>query len=226
MLTTPWQAPVGTLPRRRAIARSLVWPTARVARLDRVAGTVLVGSIPLFVTVLRNGADLALPSIILGVVTGASVGWVADDPTGDVLTPCPVSVPRRLACRVVMAVSTSLVMAAAVVVAAAVLWSSRLVWAERIPESMFAAVVALAVGFWLLLRGDPGGGAPAVTSGALLPVLVAALAFRWPDVLPTFGPGPTHARWWMLVALGVLAAAHGARDTAAPSLYRRLFEDR
>ncbi|MCZ7537101.1 MAG: hypothetical protein M5T61_15170 [Acidimicrobiia bacterium] len=69
------------------MARALFWPTVRVARLDRVAGTVLLGSIPLLMTVIRNGSDLVLPSIVLGVATGASAGWIADDPTADLLTP-------------------------------------------------------------------------------------------------------------------------------------------
>ena len=67
-------------------------------------------------------------------------------------------------------------------------------------------MVALAVGFTVMRRGDPLGGATGVTAGALLPALVAALAFRWPDTIPSFGSGPSHSRWWVLVLIGAFVA--------------------
>ncbi len=210
--------------RRLDVARSLFWPTVRVARLDRVAGTVLLGSIPLLVTVVRNGADLSVPSVILGVVTGASLGWIADDPTVDVLTPCPVNTPRRLACRALLAVFTALAVAGAVLAFAAVAGSSTPGWTERVAELFFAAMVALAAGFTVMRRGDPLGGVTGVTVGALLPVLVAALAFRWPETIPSFGSGPSHSRWWVLVLIGALVAAHSGSEPASPSKFRRVPE--
>ncbi len=212
--------------RRLGVARSLFWPTVRVARLDRVAGTVLLGSIPLVVTAIRHGSDLSVPSVVLGVVTGASMGWIADDPTVDVLTPCPVNTPRRLACRVLLAVVTAFAVAGAVMAVAAAAGSPTPSWTERVPELSFAAMVALAAGFTVMRRGDPLGGVTGVTVGALLPALVAALAFRWPETIPSFGSGPSHSRWWVLVLIGALVAAHSGSDPASPSKFRRALEVR
>ena len=211
---------------RRRVARALFWPTVRVARLDRVAGTVLLGSIPLLVTVLRDGTDLTVPTTILGIVTGASIGWIADDPTADLLTPCPVNTPRRLAARVLLASVTACTVACAVIVVAALVGLPTPTWTERVPELLFSATVALSVGFSVMRRGDPLGGVTGVTAGALLPVFIAALAFRWPDTVPSYGPGPSHNRWWLLMMIGALVAAHSGSDPATTFKFRPALEVR
>ncbi|MCZ7537102.1 MAG: hypothetical protein M5T61_15175 [Acidimicrobiia bacterium] len=114
----------------------------------------------------------------------------------------------------VLAATTAIAVAAALAAVAAISGSPTPRWTERVPEAAFAAVVALACGFSLMRRGDPLGGAAGVTAGALLPALVAALAFRWPGRIPSFGPGPTHNRWWLLALLPALAACRGSSDPA------------
>jgi hypothetical protein len=43
--------------------------------------------------------------------------------------------------------------------------------------------------------------------------LVAALAVRWPAILPALAAGPTHDRWWILALAGIAVAAHAGRDS-------------
>lgn len=223
-VTPSTDAPTGG--RRSDVARSLIWPTIRVARLDRIASTVALGSIPMLVMVARNGTDLAVPTIVLGIVTGASIGWVADDPTADLLTPCPVNTPRRIASRVLLAVVAACTIATIVMLVAAGFGSLMTSWTERIPEALVASSVALGAGLSVLRRGDPLGGATGVTAGVAVPVVIAALAFRWPDTIPSFGSGPAHTRWWILAAIGALVAVHRGSDPATTRTFQRAFEDR
>ncbi|MDP1804783.1 MAG: hypothetical protein Q8K72_06440, partial [Acidimicrobiales bacterium] len=81
-------------------------------------------------------------------------------------------------------------------------------------EGLVAAGVGVTVGLAARAHGDRAAGASGVLAGLLLPGLVAAMAVRWPDVLPTFIDGPRHDRWWYLAGAGMVAAAWLGRDPA------------
>ena len=210
---------------RRLVGRSTVWrsmlrPTLRVSRLGLVAATVLLGCLPLFVTIVRNGSDLVTPLTVLGLVSGASIGWIADDPIAELAAPCPVNTPRRIACRAALAGGTVAFLTAGAVVIAVVDGAGVAEWRDRVPEVAAAAAIALAVGLSIGRRGEPLGGASGVTAGVLVPPFVAAFAFRWPSMIPSFAAAPTHARWWALAAVAGFVACRAARDPARGALLR------
>ncbi|MGA9276066.1 MAG: hypothetical protein WBV89_03875, partial [Ilumatobacter sp.] len=96
--------------RDRALA-AVVMYCIRTGGLTRVLATIGIGSVPLVVSIARSTDDLGPPLTVLGIVAGASIGWIADDPSTEVLTPCPISGPRRMLIRLA---SAALVIAACV----------------------------------------------------------------------------------------------------------------
>ena len=53
-----------------------------------------------------------------------------------------------------------------------------------------------------------------MVAGLLVPFLIAALAFRWPSVLPALTPGPIHDRWWLVAAVLAVVVVRVGRDPA------------
>ena len=89
------------------------------------------------------------------------------------------------------------------------------------------AAVAMAVGLVAARRGERRAGPVAVTAGILGAGFVAALAVRWPAVLPGFAAGPIHDRWWALAVVGAMVATRAGRDPgAANRLARRTRQTR
>jgi len=197
--------------RRRVVVAALV-PTARVSNLGPAALTVALAAIPTVVGVARGDSVVTSPLIVVCLVGGAALGWAVEDATADVLAPLPVSSPVRATLRMLfVAVVATFGMASAVLVVA--LRSglpARIL--DRLPEAAAAATVALAVGLVAVRRGERAAGPVAVTAGLLGAALVAALANRWPSVLPTFVSGPVHYRWWLLATAGAAVAIRAGRD--------------
>lgn len=200
------------LARRTRSITAAYFPTARVANLGPASLTIAVASLPTFVTVARGDSVVSSPLIVLGLFVGAVLAWGVEDPASEVLAPLPVSSPVRATIRVLFV---------AVVAALGVAFNTLVVIVgpglpqdvlDRVPEAAAAASVALAVGFVAFRRGERGAGPIGVTAGLLLVGLVAALAFRWPTLLPGLGTGPTHARWWVLTAVSSGVVARAGRD--------------
>lgn len=197
-----------------AVRRALLRPTLRVARLGLIAGTLLLGAVPLVVTWILGGDDVTMPLVILGLVSGAATGWIADDPIAELATPCPVNTPRRIAYRTVLACTLACIGGAVVAGGAAIASSETLEWRDRVPEAAAAASIALASGLIIRRRGDPLAGASGVAAGVLGPLVIAALAFRWSSVLPSFSASPVHDRWWLVAGGAALLATCASRDPA------------
>lgn len=213
MLSTP-QAPSVRATSRWAVWRSLLRPTLRVARLGLIAATLLLGAVPLVVTLAVGGTDLVTPLIILGVVSGAATGWIADDPIAELVAPCPVNAPRRIAYRAVLALTSASFGGAIMAGAAAIASSETLQLRDRVPEAAAATGIALATGLLIRRRGEPLAGATGVGVGVLGPVFIAAMAYRWSSALPSFAVSPVHERWWLIAACAALTAAYASRDPA------------
>jgi hypothetical protein len=199
-----------TAPARRPLAAARlasIRPTARVSQPPAVLVTVLVAAIPLTVVIARSGEDLTNATVLLCLTAGASLGWIVDDPAAELLCPLPIDRRFRLGVRLSVAAITAM----SVVTAAAVgtLLAGRGLppgIPDRFPEASTAAAAAVAIGL-VATRGDSrAAGAGAVTAGLLLPGVIATLAFRWPQILPTFVTSPVHHRWWWLAVVGAAVA--------------------
>ena len=198
--------------RRGRAALAAVRPTARVAYLGSTALTVGVAAVPVLVTTLLADPEMSAPLLLVCLVGGAALGWGADDPAADMLTPLPVPPVARTILRMMLVGIVAAIGVGLSVVVVAVgpgLPADR--WA-RLAEGAAAGALAIAVGLAASRRGERGIGPVGVTAGVFGTALIAALAHRWPAVLPTFGPGPTHVRWWVVVALGAVVAVRAGRD--------------
>ena len=216
MLTKP-TAPFTRVTSRTRRAQAIIAaaaPTARVAHLGHAALTVALAALPALVTVARSNTAIATPFLIACLVGGATFGWAIDDPAADLLAPLPVSTPTRAMLRVMfvaLVAVTGIATTVAIVAIGPGLPPDR--W-DRLAEAAASASVAIAVGLVAARRGERGAGPIGVTAGLLGTGLIAALAFRWPTLLPSFGAGPTHVRWWIFTGLALAVAAHAGRDPA------------
>lgn len=187
-------------------------PTARVAHLGPAGLTIALAMAPAIVTVARGGTDVSTALIVASLVAGAVLGWAAEDPAADLLAPMPVSSPMRAALRMAWVAAVAAIGVAAGGLIVALGPGLPVDRGDRLPEAMAAAALSLAIGFVLARRGERGAGAAAVTAGVLGTAFVAALAFRWPTVLPSFMAGPLHDRWWIIAASAAVVAARASRD--------------
>ena len=196
-----------------AVGRA-AWPTAKASHLGATAATGVLAAIPALVTVARGGTDIGLAIVLIVLGAGASLAWAIDDDSDSSLASMPVSTPVRVSVRV----------AAAAMVAALVMGVAFMVIAlgpgipsdlsDRAPEGIAAAAVALAFALCVARRGERTAGATGAIAGLFVPAVVAGLATRWPDMFPTFSPGPLHVRWWWLAAAAALVVAWSGRDVA------------
>jgi hypothetical protein len=199
--------------RARAILAA-VRPTARTAHLGPAGLTVLFGAVPAVVALARGASSVSTPAIAAALTAGAALGWAAEDPSAEVLAPLPVPPSVRTALRagsvVAVALGLSLLLAGVVALGPGL----PVDLPQRGVEAIVAALAALALGAALSRQGDRAAGASGVTAGVLLPLVVVALAYRWPRVLPSFSAGPVHDRWWLAVAVLAVLLAWAARDPA------------
>lgn len=200
---------------RRAAVLAAVVPTARVAHLGPAALTVALAAVPAIVTVARGDAVVSAPLIVTFLVAGAALGWATEDPARDLLSSLPVSSPMRATVRLGLVAAVAVIGIALTALVVAVGPGLPPDLPDRPAEAAGAAAVALAVGLVATRRGERGAGPVAVTGGILGPGLVAALAVRWPAVLPGFAAGPIHDRWWALAVVGAMVAARAGRDPGA-----------
>ena len=203
------ERPIPVRPRTLAAA---IAPTARVAHLGPAGLTVALAALPAVVTVARGDTVVSAPLVMAGLLGGAALGWAVEDPAADLLASLPVSSPTRTALRLVLVGCVAAMGVALTVLLVAVGPGLPPDLRQRAPEAAAAAAFALAVGLVAFRRGERAAGPVAVTAGVLGTGLVAALAHRWPSVLPTLGASPTHARWWLLAAFGLAVAARAGRD--------------
>jgi len=192
----------------------LLLPTARVSRLGMAAVTIGLAAVPAVVAVARGDDIVTAPIVLVFLVAGANLAWGAEDPAANLLAAMPVSSPRRAIMRVtfvalVTAVGLGLVLAV-------VTWRPGLPpdWVDRFAELAAAAALAVAVALVAVRQGERAAGPAGVVSGLLGAGLVAALAFRWPKMLPSFLSSPTHTRWWLVTAAGAAVATRAGRDPA------------
>jgi hypothetical protein len=188
-----------------------VVPTARVAHPGLVVATVVLAAVPALVTLGLGGDRYFEPMVLLGLVSGAALGWAADDPSAELLASAPVAAPLRRAIRAAAAALLAGLSAALVTGAVAVGPGLPPTAADRIPEGLAAAAIALAAGHLAGRRGDRAAGAAAVTAGILASTFVAMLAMRL-TALPSFMSGPNHDRWWLVAVAAGAVALHAGRD--------------
>jgi len=124
----------------------------------------------------------------------------------------PVASPVRASLRVGLVALVSIIGATLIALVVAIGPGLPPDLGDRLAETAAAAAAALGVGLVASRRGERGAGPVGVTAGVLTVGVVAALAARWPTILPALGSGSTHDRWWLLALAGIAIAAHAGRD--------------
>lgn len=204
---------------RSLALRSLGRISLRIAGLGRTVAIVTAGVVPVLITVGRGRSDLSGPLTMLGLVAGAAVGGVADDPAAELMAPCPIAASTRIAARLLVTLATISGGVCTALVVGALGPGVPPGWVDRLPEFAFASTAAVAVGLSVRRRGDPYGAMSGISAGLIVPLTVAALAFRWPAHLPGLSSSPIHDRWWYLAATAFVLSCHAGRDVARPTLF-------
>jgi len=197
---------------RRSAVLAALRPTARVAHLGPATLTVALAAVPSVVAVARGDTDVSAPFIMAGLLLGATVGWAVEDQAADLMASLPVSSPVRTSLRVGLVALVSIIGAALIALVVAVGPGLPAGLGDRLAETAAAGAAALGVGLVASRRGERAAGPVGVTAGLLTVGLVAALAMRWPTIVPALAAGPTHHRWWILALAGLAVAAHAGRD--------------
>jgi hypothetical protein len=210
------RAGAGRDQRRRGPARlAAVAPTVRVAKPGLIAVTVALAAVPTLVTLALDGTSYLAPSILAGVVTGAALGWAADDPAAELLGTLPTGSPVRALIRAATALVVGATGLTLLIVLVALGPGLPADVGDRLPEAVAAGTVALAVGMVAARRGERGAGAGAVTAGVIATPFVAAMSVKI-TALPSFTSGPHHDRWWLLALAAAAVAVFAGRDPGRP----------
>jgi len=199
--------------RGRGARRTLLAPTARLARPGLVSLTVGLAALPALVTLCWRGDELVAPLVLAGLVSGAALGWAVDDPAAELLASTPAGTPLRTGIRVGAVALVAAVGFGGLLAAVAIGPGLPPQVGHRWPEAAAAGATALAVGLIAARRGERAAGAAAVTAGALGPAMVAGLSSKLRQ-LPSLLAGPHHERWWLLALAALLVALHAGRDPA------------
>lgn len=192
--------------------RAALWPTARVSRLAAAAATLALAMAPTVVIVIVNGRKVGNGLIVAFLLGGAALAWSVEDPVGEAFVALPVSSAARRGLRVMF---VGLIVAGGLAVTVAVAAIGPGVprdWVDRLPELAAATSVALAVGLVGNRSGERAPAAIGITAGVLGVIVIAALAMRWPTMLPRLAAGPMHVRWWAIAGAGALVAIWVGRD--------------
>lgn len=197
--------------RTRAVLAAIV-PIARVSHLGPAAATVVLAAIPAVVTMARGDAMVSAPLTMASLVAAASLGWGTDDPTANLLSSTPIPTSLRATLRIALVATVAALGMALITIVVAVGPGLPSDLGDRVPEGAASASLALAVGFIATRRGERAAGPIAVTAGVLGTVVVAAFAFRWPTLFPSFMPDGTHDRWWIVTAGCVVVIVRAGRD--------------
>jgi hypothetical protein len=205
-------ADLRTVVSRRSAVLAAVAPTARVARLGPAALTMALAAVPSVVAVARGDTVVSTPLITAGLLAGATLAWAVEDQAAELLGSLPVSLPVRTSLRIGLVAVVSMIGAALIALVVAIGPGLPPDLGDRLAETAAAAAAALGVGLVASRRGERGAGPVGVTAGVLTVGVIAALAFRWPRILPALAAGPTHDRWWILALAGFAVAAHAGRD--------------
>ena len=211
MLSRP--ATMAPTPARWSTRLAAGVPTARVARPALVATTVALASVPVLLTLVLGGEKYFAPLVLLGLATGASLGWAVDDPAAELLASTPVATSVRTLFRVAAAALVAGTGIALVLIAVAVGPGLPPGVRDRLPEAAAAAGGALAFGLVAARRGERFAGAGAVTGGVFGTAFVAGLSFKVHQ-LPSFLPSQHHDRWWLVTLVALAVAVHAGRDPA------------
>lgn len=202
-------------PRRAASVAEAAPPTWRVTPRAAALATVLLGTPPTVVALARSRPVTFGALSVLALALGAALGWAAEDPAAEVLAPMPVSTPVRTVLRIVgVSTVTAPVAIGDLLLASAGQRSLPEDWLDLAPLLGASAALALAGGLVAARRGERIVGPIGVATGLGGILVVAALAYRWPDVLPSLAPGPHHDRWWAIAAVAAVVAVHAGRDPA------------
>ena len=199
--------------RGRGARRTLLAPTARLARPGLVSLTVGLAALPALITLCWRGDDLVAPLVLAGLVSGAALGWAVDDPAAELLASTPAGTPLRTGIRVCAVALMAAVGFGGLLAAVAIGPGLPPQVGDRWPEAAAAGATALAVGLIAARRGERAAGAAAVTAGVLGPAMVAGLSFKLRQ-LPSLLAGPHHDRWWLLALAALVVALHAGRDPA------------
>ena len=206
---------ITTGPRSRVSWRctAQAWPpSTRGLPLPTVAAVLAMATVPVAALLARGADDFSGAVISAILLSGATAGYLVEDPAGDTLSASPTSLARRRLLRLAaIALAVAVTLLVAVVAATTQVPIGPLRLADRAAELL--AVTGVAAGTAGLVQRS-GGAAAAPTgavAGPLSALLISSLALRFHG-LPAIASSANHNRWWIVALVGWTTAAWVSRD--------------
>ena len=180
--------------------------------MPTVAAVLAMAAIPAATLVVQGADDFSGALIAAILLSGATAGYLVEDPAGDTLSASPTSLARRRLLRLAtIALGVTVTLLLVVVAATSQVPIGPLRLADRAAELL--AVTGVAAGTAGLVQRS-GGAAAAPTgavAGPLSALLISSLAVRFHG-LPAIASAANHDRWWIVALVGWTTAAWVSRD--------------
>ena len=204
-------------------------PLWLLVRSTGIVPTLVGGLVGLaaIITQISRGRSLTETYALALVTSTAGLGVALDDPAAETVAASPMSLARRRAIRVLIAVTITIgvwFLIAAVVAASS---AHHFPTADIVIEIAALSAIGLAAGAAVQRRTDSPGGPTAALVVLVGPAFMSAVAFRDVRVFPSLVPGqPLRERWVWLTVLALSALISASRDRASRHVRGRRLESR
>ncbi len=193
--------------------------TVRAVPTGALLAVAALTAAPAVITAARGGSDFSLALVAAAVLGGAGFAYAVDDDAAVVLAASPITLARRRAIRILVALLV-VVIAWELVVAVAASADSfdHVPFADLAVEAFTAAGIAIAVATATTRRGSvEKNGIAGVGAAVLVMLMVTTMAqkYAW---LPQVGQPQHHDRWLWIAAAAWAIAGYASRDPAHRSV--------
>jgi len=189
-------------------------PLVRAMWRTPVLGVAILVAAPAVYAAARGNDDLSFPVTLAVIAGAASVGFAVDDPAEAILTPCPIPRASRRWVRAGLIAITVAASWAVVAVSSHAAGYQLGPVRSRLAETTATAAISLAFAARAARSGSDSAGLVAVT-GTLLALGTFSGLSLYLTWLPQLGHPLHTTRWWIIAALGALAAWWWSRDPSA-----------
>ena len=190
---------------------AIAGPLLRTQLRTTVLGAALLAAAPAVYAALRGEHNLSFAVSVAAIAGAATLGFAVDDPAEATLAPCPVPRATRRTCRaafIVIAIGMSWTVVAKAARAADYAVGPL---SDRAPETLAAAMVALAFASGASRAGSDSPGLAALVATVLAVAASSGMSLYliW---LPQLGDPSHRGRWWIVAVVGAGGSWWLSRD--------------
>lgn len=195
----------------RSTARALL-PAARGLPRGTIAAVLAMAATPSTVLLLQGADDFTGAVTAAVLLGGATAAYFVDDPAGETVSACPISLGRRRLLRLTaIALGVAVTLVAVILMAVGGGPTASLHLADDAAELLAVSGLAAASAGLVARSGGAAPGSTGAVAGALSALVISALAVRF-SAFPTLASPAHHDRWWIVAVAGWVVAAWTSRD--------------